>query len=129
MIIFKREMRSTSIDSLITLSLDNRLRLAVFLDGGIGVGSPRPEVMEANFAPRVNVPVLMINGRNDAVFPLETRQLPLFSLLGTPDEHKRHILYESGHCVIGFWKNQVVSDILDWLDDYFGRPVGTDMHE
>ena len=113
----------------IALSLDNRLRLAVFLDGGIGVGSPRPEVMEANFAPRVNVPVLMINGRNDAVFPLETRQLPLFSLLGTPDEHKRHILYESGHCVIGFWKNQVVSDILDWLDDYFGRPVGTDMHE
>jgi serine/threonine protein kinase/formylglycine-generating enzyme required for sulfatase activity/dienelactone hydrolase len=108
----------------IALSLDSRLRLAVFLDGGVGAGSPRPEVMEANFAPRVDVPVLMINGRNDSVFPLETRQMPLLSLLGTPEEHKRHILYESGHCVIGFWKNQVVSDILDWLDHYFGRPDG-----
>jgi serine/threonine protein kinase/formylglycine-generating enzyme required for sulfatase activity/dienelactone hydrolase len=109
----------------IALALDDRLRLAVFLDGGIGFGIARPEVFELNFAPRVRVPVLMINGRNDAVFPLETRQLPLYSLLGTREEDKRHILYESGHCVIGFWRNQVVSNILNWLDDYFGRPVGS----
>jgi dienelactone hydrolase len=108
----------------IALALDDRLGIAVFLDAGFGYGDARPEVLPSNFAPRVNVPVLMINGKNDAVFPLETRQLPMYSFLGTPAEHKKHVLYESGHCVIGFWRNQVVSDILNWLDHYFGRPVG-----
>ena len=108
----------------IVLALDDRFRVGVFLDGGIpGATVRRPEIRPMNFAPRVSVPVLMINGTNDIVFPLETSQKTLFSLLGTPEEHKGHILYESGHCVIGFWRNQVVRDILNWLDEYLG-PVG-----
>ena len=46
-------------------SLERRIKLAVLLDGGFWPG-PRPsEVDDINFAPRVKVPVLMINGRLD----------------------------------------------------------------
>ena len=39
----------------------------------------------------------MVNGRFDYLFPLETSQLPLFNHLGTPAEHKHHVLLEAGH--------------------------------
>ena len=50
-----------------------------------------------NFAPRVTMPVLMLNGRYDFAAPLETSQRPLFRLLATPAKDKRHVLFESGH--------------------------------
>ena len=57
------------------------------------------EVEQLHFAPRVTVPVLMLNGRTDFVFPLETSQLPMFNLLGTPSADKHHVIVESGHSV------------------------------
>jgi hypothetical protein len=59
----------------------------------------------------------MLNGRDDFLFPLETSQLPLFRLLGTPPAHKRHVLYKGGHNVFDL---QMIREILDWLDRYFG---------
>ena len=43
-----------------------------------------PEADSMNFASRVKVPVLMINGRYDFEVPLKTCQEPLFRLLGVP---------------------------------------------
>ena len=37
-----------------------------------------------NFAPRVKVPVLMLNGRFDFFGPTAISQEPMFKLLGTP---------------------------------------------
>ncbi|MSU25322.1 MAG: hypothetical protein EXS32_16070 [Opitutus sp.] len=59
----------------------------------------------------------MLNGRYDAVFPLESSQLPLFRLLGTPPEHKRHVLFDTGHSLSS---NQTSKEIFDWLDKYLG---------
>lgn len=56
-----------------------------------------PEADTMNFASRVKVPVLMINGRYDFEIPLETCQEPLFRLLGTSPPDKRHVLYDTGH--------------------------------
>jgi Dienelactone hydrolase and related enzymes len=39
-----------------------------------------PEVDSWNFAPRVHVPVLMVNGRDDFAFPVDTNQKLLFRL-------------------------------------------------
>jgi hypothetical protein len=50
-----------------------------------------------NFALRVHLPVQMINGRNDFIFPADTNQKPLFEALGTRATDKKHILYEGGH--------------------------------
>ena len=46
-----------------------------------------PEVDALHYAPRVRIPVLMLNGKYDFFFPYETAQLPYLELLGTPDEH------------------------------------------
>ena len=63
--------------------VENRLQAAVLVVGGFWQQRAGPEAEQINFAPRVKVPVLMLNGRHDFVFPLETSQAPMFMLLGT----------------------------------------------
>ena len=54
---------------------------------GAGIVGGVPSEWDAlNYAPRVRIPTLMLNGRYDSEVPLETAQLPLFALLGTPPE-------------------------------------------
>jgi hypothetical protein len=54
------------------------------------------------------------------IFPLESGQKPYFHFLGTPPEHKRHVVLVGGHYVIGQQRSQVVREVLDWLDRYLG---------
>jgi hypothetical protein len=58
--------------------------------GGLGSAKPAPEVDPFTFAPRVRIPVLMLNGDQDFIFPLQTSQRPLFEALGTPSADKKH---------------------------------------
>jgi len=81
-------------------------------------GAMLPEYDIVNFAPRVKQPTLMINGRNDFSYPVESAQLPLFRLLGTPEDQKRHALFEGGHLPVHV--NDVIREILDWFDRYLG---------
>lgn len=106
----------------IALALEKRISLGIFLDGGFGFPKS-PEIYELNFAPHVDIPVLMVNGSKDATFPLETSQKPLFELLGTPKEHKRHVRFDCSHGTLSFFRNQVIKEILSWLDQYFGQPI------
>ena len=39
-----------------------------------------------NFAPRVKIPVLMINGRHDFAEPVDKTQKPMFRWFGTPEK-------------------------------------------
>ncbi len=105
----------------IALALEDRFCVGVILDGGISF-EERPEVYPGNFAPRVTVPVLMVNGTRDYVYQVEVSQKPLFELWGTPKEHKKHVLFECGHSTLSFYRNQGIKEILDWLDHYCGRP-------
>ena len=59
----------------------------------------------------------MLNGRSDFFYPVETSQVPLFRLLGTPDKDKRHVLFDSGHALP---QNEMIGETLDWLDRYLG---------
>ena len=102
----------------IVLALEPRLKAAVFRSGGMANATIPPQVDTFNFAPRVTVPVLMLNGNQDFIFPLETAQKPMFGSLGTPDGAKRHVIYDGGHG-IGH-RNQEINEILDWLDRYLG---------
>jgi pimeloyl-ACP methyl ester carboxylesterase len=77
----------------------------------------RPEVDPFNFAPRVTIPTLMLNGRYDSIYPVEECQLPLFRLLGTEPEHKRHMIYDTAHAVP---QNESIKETLNWLDRYLG---------
>ena len=58
-----------------------------------------PEVDPLNILPDVKIPLLMLNGKNDTFYPIETSQKPMFNLLGTGAIDKKMIVYEGGHLV------------------------------
>jgi dienelactone hydrolase len=101
----------------IVLAVEPRIKAAVLNVGGFWNARFLPEVDPLNFAPRVRVPVLMINGEHDIVFPLETGQKPMFDLLGTAPAHKRHYTTPASHIVP---RNELIRETLDWLDRYLG---------
>ncbi|HEX4156340.1 MAG TPA: protein kinase [Acidobacteriaceae bacterium] len=102
--------------------LQNRLKTAILLDGGYFLDPPVPGGDQAEFATRLKIPVLMVNGRYDYVFALELAQNPLFNMLATPPADKRHVLLDTPHDVTE-QRPQLVHAVLDWLDKYLG-PIG-----
>jgi dienelactone hydrolase len=101
----------------IMTAVEKRFKAAVFAAGGCQNEKVLPEVDSMNFAPRVKLPVLMINGRYDFMLPLETCQEPFFRMLGSPPQDKRHILYDTGHSPPQL---PVMKEALNWLDHYLG---------
>jgi dienelactone hydrolase len=97
-------------------ALEKRFKVSILFAGGFS-GTTLPEVDPVHFAPRSTVPTLMVNGRDDFRFPLEESQKPLFRALGTPAEHKRHLVLRGGHVPP---RLEVIKGILDWLDLYLG---------
>jgi type II secretory pathway pseudopilin PulG len=102
-----------------TLAQD-RLKAAVFLDGGYFLDPPHAGGDQADFAPRLKIPVLMVNGRYDFTFSLERSQEPLFRMLGTPAADKKHVVLETPHDVRAD-RADLVKEVLGWLDKYLGR--------
>ena len=100
------------------LAVEPRIKAAILDSGGLVLRHDLPEIDRVNFAPRVRTPVLMLNGRFDTSFPLESSQLPLFRLLGTAPADKKHVLFDAGHG--NFPYRERVRDALDWFDKYLG---------
>jgi dienelactone hydrolase len=100
-------------------AVEKRIRAAILSSGGFHLRRDLPEVDPFNFVTRVTIPVLMLNGRYDAAFPLESSQRPLFRFLGTPVNDKKHVIYEGGHGA--FPRPDAVRESLDWLDKYLGQ--------
>lgn len=105
---------------IIATLLQDRLKTTIFLDGGYFLDTPPPGGDQADFAPRMKKPVLMVNGRYDYDFSLEKAQNPLFAMLGTPEKDKLHVVLDTPHDVTE-QRPQLVKAVLDWLDKYLGR--------
>jgi TolB-like protein/dienelactone hydrolase len=101
------------------LAVEPRIRTAVLVAGGLGGRGHHPLVKPVNHAPRVRIPVLTMNGRYDYGVSLEGRQKPLFDLLGSAPDQKKHVLYDAGH--VGFPVQQQRREIGAWLDTHLGR--------
>ncbi len=101
----------------ILLGVEHRFRAAILLAGGFWFRHPLPEVEALNFVGRVTTPALMINGRWDSAFPLESSQRPLFARLGTPEKDKKHVILDEGHFPP---QKDVIRETLAWLDRYLG---------
>jgi serine/threonine protein kinase/formylglycine-generating enzyme required for sulfatase activity/pimeloyl-ACP methyl ester carboxylesterase len=101
----------------VMVAVEDRIKACLLIGAGFRLQRCLPEVDDLNFAPRVKVPVLMLNGRYDYIFPGGASQEPMFRLLGTPKEQKRRVVYEGGHQVP---LNAMIKESLDWLDRYLG---------
>ena len=100
-------------------AIEKRIKAAILASGGLQLTVRYlPEADPFNFVAHVTIPVLMLNGRYDTSFPLESSQRPLFHFLGTPDNDKKHVIYEGGHGA--FPRPDAVRESLDWLDKYLG---------
>jgi eukaryotic-like serine/threonine-protein kinase len=100
-------------------AVEPRIKASVLYVAGLDFERARPEVDPVNFLPRVKVPTLMLNGKYDFFFPVETSQRPMFRLLGTPPEQKRYVLEEGSHFIA---RTRVIQETLAWLDRYQPLP-------
>ena len=101
----------------IVLAVEGRFKVAILESGGLEFQQALPEADQINFVSRVRIPVLMLNGRYDHFFPVESSQLPLYRMLDTPAKDKKHVIYESGHAPP---RKDFIRESLDWLDKYLG---------
>jgi cephalosporin-C deacetylase-like acetyl esterase len=97
-------------------AVEDRIGVSVLIAGGL-MGLGRPEVYDCNYAGRVRIPTLMLNGRYDGILPPELSQRPMFELLGTPAEDKKYLLYETDHIPP---RIEFIKETLAWLDKYLG---------
>ena len=103
------------------LALEDRLKAAVLGPAGFTYREMPAEADAINYLSHVTMPVLMLGGRHDYIFPLETAQKPMFERLGTPADRKRHVVFDAGHG--GYPRSEMIREVLGWLDRYLG-PVG-----
>jgi len=99
------------------IAIEPRFNAGLLIVGGFYVQRSAPEVDAFNFAPRVKVPVLLLNGRFDFFYPVDTSQLPMFRLFAVPETQKRRVVYDTGHNIP---RPDLVRETLDWLDRYLG---------
>lgn len=100
------------------LALEPRIKAAVLVSAGTSPPTAA-EVDPWNYEPRVRTPVLMLNGRDDFIDPVERSQIPFLHALGTAEQDKQQILFDGGHVNLQF-RMDLIGDILRWLDQYLG---------
>jgi formylglycine-generating enzyme required for sulfatase activity/tRNA A-37 threonylcarbamoyl transferase component Bud32/dienelactone hydrolase len=98
-------------------AVEPRIKVCVFALGGLDFHRSLPEVDTINFVSRVKQPVLMLNGRYDFFFPVESTQDPFYKLLGSRKDQKKHLLFDTGHNIP---RNELIKQTLDWMDQYLG---------
>jgi hypothetical protein len=99
------------------LAMEDRIRRAVLEDGGFPRGWTGQDIFDiAEFAGHVEVPVLMVNGKYDSVFPYQTYQLPLYEELKKRNEDTHHQVYEGPHGIRRYFSADIERYVIGWLD-------------
>jgi len=98
------------------LAIEERVKAGIVAAFGVLSGGENPEYDQITYLPRVRIPMLMMNGKYDFDFTLETQQA-FYDFLGTPEEDKHWLLYEHVH---GAPLPDLINESLAFLDKYFG---------
>jgi eukaryotic-like serine/threonine-protein kinase len=98
-------------------AVEERLKGAIFLDGGFFVEKMLPGADQADFVPRIKVPVLLISGKYDWIF---LGKDALIRLLGTPAANKKAVLFDTAHNA-SEQRTDMIREVLGWLDRYLGK--------
>ena len=101
----------------VMMAIEPRFKTGILNVAGLRMVDVRPEEDAVNFLPRVRIPVLMLSGKYDSVFPYELSQKPFYRLLGSAPADKRHVVFEGGHFLP---RTKLVEESLTWLDKYLG---------
>ncbi len=105
------------------LAIEQRFRTAILVSGGmVATTHLPPEVQQIDYVPRIGMPLLLINGREDFNFPYLESQVPFYELLGTPEEKKRMIAFDWGHLPTGY--TDLMREVVDWADHWLGPVTG-----
>ena len=102
----------------IMLAVEPRFRAAVLNVPGLSPLATQAVVDPFNFLPRVRLPVLMLSGEYDQVYPLETSARAFFDFLGTDEGDKKHFVAAGGHLIPQI---DLTRETLNWLDRYLGE--------
>jgi eukaryotic-like serine/threonine-protein kinase len=70
-------------------AVEPRIKVCVLALVGFDFQRPLPAVDTINFVSRVKQPVLMLNGRYDFFYPVQSSQEPFFQLLGSRNDQKK----------------------------------------
>jgi pimeloyl-ACP methyl ester carboxylesterase len=101
--------------------VENRFKTAIFVCGGI-CSQYHPTDDQANFAPHITIPILMIGGKYDTIHPYDVSQKPLFDLIGTSEPLKKMVLFPCGHGIPRKYQKEYQRIFFEWLDKYL-EPV------
>src|SRR5262249_62456 len=97
-------------------------RAVVFEAGGLPNEPLRKErvvLEERHYLPQMRVPMLMLNGQIDPIYPVKESQEPMFDLIGSPV--KEHYVHPGGHHMLA--PDVKFARVLPWLDRHFGAPA------
>jgi formylglycine-generating enzyme required for sulfatase activity len=100
------------------LALEDRFKVAVLMSAGLGGVPGFPDADALNYAGHITMPLLLLSGRHDFVYPLETVAKPLFDRVGTAPDRKRHVVFDAGHMM--FPRGPMTQEIVAWLNRYLG---------
>jgi serine/threonine protein kinase/class 3 adenylate cyclase/formylglycine-generating enzyme required for sulfatase activity/dienelactone hydrolase len=105
------------------LAIEKRISVGILVSGGL-VSLKNiyadPATNPINFLSRITQPVILISGKYDYTFPVESSQKPLMARLGTPEENKKHVVLEGGHFPLP--RLPMMNETLAWLDKYQPLP-------
>ena len=93
-------------------AVEERLKINILIVGGL-----RGDETMVSYVSRIKIPTLMLNGKYDYTFPYEKSVLPFYNFLGTPDENKKIVIYDTDHYVP---KNEMIKEVLAFCDEYLG---------
>ena len=110
-----------ALNSYPALAIDPRIRAAIFQGAGLHIEPLRERKVFSEWVhalPRIKIPVLMIGGQDDQIRPISVSQRPMLELLGSND--KELMVLPGGHMLPN---DLVMSKLLEWLDQRFGKPA------
>jgi len=99
------------------LAIEKRVKAGIVAAFGVLSDGQNPEYDQITYLTRVRIPMLMMNGKYDFDFTLETQQA-FVDFLGTPEEDKVWKRYEYVH---GAPVPDLINESLAFLDKYFGE--------
>ncbi len=101
----------------LVLAVEERIRAGVLVDGGLPLWPLPKEVDRIHYALHVTVPVLMLNGTYDTIYPLEESQKPLFRFL--KETGGKHLTFETGHSVPA---EDRIRETITWFTEHLPNP-------